>query len=82
VHIRHASTTATASHVEHLGQYIVQVHVMPVSSARAALEGRHAVGVVHVPLLVILEDFVGCLDGFEALFCLCSVLFGMLVRVT
>jgi hypothetical protein len=85
VHIRHATAAAAAassSHVEHLSQYIIQIYIMTVSATGAALECRHAVRVVHMPLLVILKDFVGCLDSFEALLRLCSSLLGMFVRVT
>jgi hypothetical protein len=39
-------------------------------------------GIVKVPFLVILENIVGLLDGFEARFCFFSVLLGDFVGVT
>jgi hypothetical protein len=39
------------------------------------------VGVVEVAFLVIVEDFVGLLRGFEADFGLCAFVLGYFVRV-
>jgi len=79
-HAAHASKSATAHAAKHLREDVV--HVGPgAAHAVRRIEGGHAVRVVEVPLVVIVEDLVGLLGGFEADFCFGAVGFGDFVGV-
>jgi hypothetical protein len=71
-HTRHA---AEASHAtKHLRKDVIHVGTAAAAHAIGGVEGRHAVRVVQVSLIVIVEDFVGLFRrlesdlGFSALF--------------
>jgi hypothetical protein len=63
-HPRHTTESAHAS--EHLCEYIVHVGTGTAAHPPAGIECSHAMGIVQVPLLVIVKDFVCLFCGFES----------------
>jgi hypothetical protein len=66
-HTWHALSEAHAA--EHLGENVVDVGSFAAhATASRGIEGSHAMGVVEVSLLVIVEDFVGLTGSLETNF--------------
>lgn len=81
-HPGHTAHTPHATHAEHLRENIVEVRTGAHPRFAGAVKRRHAVGIVDVTLVFIIEDIVGFLDRFEFGFCVFSLGFGDLVGVT
>jgi|TARA_R110002003_G_scaffold61_2_gene5509 hypothetical protein len=81
-HARHPTEPpAHAAHAaEHLREDVVHVRTAG-AHAVCGVEGGHAVGVVEVALLVVVEDLVGLFRGLEADFGFGAVVFCHLVGV-
>jgi hypothetical protein len=60
---------------------VVDIRAFATHTALGGVEGRHAVGVVQMPFVIIGEDFVGLFRRLEADLGLCTVFFCDLVGV-
>jgi len=76
-HTREAATHST----EHLSEDIFHAGIAAHAGAARGVEGGHAMRVIKGTLLVIGQDFVGLLGGFEANLGLFALLCGDLVGV-
>lgn len=83
-HTGHAAHTTAHVHAEHLRQQIIKIHVAAHAAGTAgpaAVEGRHAMHVVYLALLVIKQDFVGLRNSLEFDFGFLTLGFGDFVGV-
>lgn len=79
-HAAHSRHSAKSAHsAEHLRKDVVDVRAFAAHTASGRVEGSHAVGVVHVSLVIVGEDLVGLFRGLEASLGLCAVIFCDLV---
>jgi hypothetical protein len=79
-HATHAWHTAEPAHAaEHLREDVVDIRAFAAHPAPRGVKGSHAVGVVHLALVIVGEDFVGLFRSLEASLGLCAVIFCDLV---
>lgn len=80
-HAAHASHTShPPTHAEHLREDIIQIR--GAAGLAGAVEGVHAMGIVEMTLILIIENIVGLLDRLELDVGGFALVFGDLIRVT
>jgi hypothetical protein len=80
------STREAATHAAHAAEHLRKdvIHVGPLATHAATfrgIKGRHAMGIVEVPLVVIGEDFVSLFCSLEADLGFFALFLGNFVRV-
>src|SRR5690606_6188577 len=77
----HSAGHSAHVHAKHLSEDVVQVNLVTGWPASGRIDRGHAMGVVHVSLLLIAQDFICLCDSLELRLGFSTHLLGNLVRM-